>query len=149
MGNEYVDIDLHRRRPVIYRMDEAGERIDCVRIRNDPVWFAKEVSKAPKGSDVMIELVLGRRSPARPRLRRPPVRSPGQRLGQAPAGYHGSEPFSGSLDAIAKRCGRTRPTSHRPQSSHARLLRPPRRRDSPSRAPSGGVRLGHTGRELG
>jgi hypothetical protein len=26
MGKEYVGIDLHRRRSVIYRMDEAGER---------------------------------------------------------------------------------------------------------------------------
>jgi tRNA pseudouridine-54 N-methylase len=40
MGKEYVGIDLHRRRSVIYRMDEAGEKIDCVRIDNDPVWFA-------------------------------------------------------------------------------------------------------------
>jgi len=59
MGREYVGIDLHRRRSVIYRMDEAGERIDCVRINNDPVWFAQEVSKAPKGSDVVIEATYG------------------------------------------------------------------------------------------
>ena len=26
MGKEYVGIDLHRRRSVIYRMDEAGEK---------------------------------------------------------------------------------------------------------------------------
>jgi transposase len=59
VGKEYVGIDLHRRRSVIYRMDEAGERIDCVRINNDPVWFAQEVSKAPKGSDVVIEATYG------------------------------------------------------------------------------------------
>ncbi len=40
-------------------MDEAGERIDCVRINNDPVWFVQEVSKAPKGSDVVIEATYG------------------------------------------------------------------------------------------
>ena len=45
---QYVGIDLHRRRSVIYRMDEAGERIDCGRINNDPVWFAQEVSKVPE-----------------------------------------------------------------------------------------------------
>jgi len=50
MGKEYVGIDLHRGRSVIYRMDEAGERIDCVRVNNDPVWFAEEVSKAPKAA---------------------------------------------------------------------------------------------------
>ncbi len=59
MGKEYVGIDLHRRRSVIYRMDEAGEKIDCVRINNDPVWFAQEVSKAPKGSHVVIEATYG------------------------------------------------------------------------------------------
>ena len=59
MGKEYVGIDLHRRRSVIYRMDEAGEKIDCVRINNDPVWFAQEVGKAPKGSHVVIEATYG------------------------------------------------------------------------------------------
>jgi len=59
MGKEYVGIDLHRRRSVIYRMDEAGDKIDCVRINNDPVWFATEVSKAPKGSHVVIEATYG------------------------------------------------------------------------------------------
>ncbi len=59
MGKEYVGIDLHRRRSVIYRMDEAGEKIDCVRINNDPVWLAQEVGKAPKGSHVVIEASYG------------------------------------------------------------------------------------------
>ena len=59
MGKEYVGIDLHRRRSVIYRMDEAGERIDCVRINNDPVWLAEEVGKAPEGSHVVIEATYG------------------------------------------------------------------------------------------
>ena len=59
MGKEYVGIDLHRRRSVIYRMDEAGEKIDCVRINNDPVWLAQEVGKAPKGSHVVIEATYG------------------------------------------------------------------------------------------
>ena len=31
MAKEYVGIDLHRRRSVIYRMDEAGERSGLVR----------------------------------------------------------------------------------------------------------------------
>ena len=89
MGKEYVGIDLHRRRSVIYRMDEAGEKIDCVRINNDPVWFAQEVSKAPKGSDVVIEATYGWYWAVdllqEHRLRGPPVQSPRQRLG-TPAG---------------------------------------------------------------
>ncbi|MGO8871162.1 MAG: IS110 family transposase [Acidimicrobiales bacterium] len=59
MGKEYVGIDLHRRRSVLYRMDEAGEKSDCVRINNDPVWSAQEVGKAPKGSHVVIEATYG------------------------------------------------------------------------------------------
>jgi transposase len=56
---EYVGIDLHRKRSVIYRMDEAGEEIDCVRVENEPWRFAKEVSAAPAGSDVILEATYG------------------------------------------------------------------------------------------
>lgn len=56
---EYVGIDLHRRRSVIYRMDEAGGEIDCVRVENEPWRFAKEVSAAPAGSDVILEATYG------------------------------------------------------------------------------------------
>jgi hypothetical protein len=44
MAPEYVGIDLHRRRSVIYRMDEHGEKISSVRVENEPMRFAKEVS---------------------------------------------------------------------------------------------------------
>jgi transposase len=59
MGREYVGIDLHRRRSVIYRMDESGEKIDCVRVENDPVEFAGKVSEAPVSSAVVIEATYG------------------------------------------------------------------------------------------
>ena len=59
MDREYVGIDLHRRRSVIYRMDAAGEKLDCVRIDNDPVRFAEEVANATPGSDVVIEATYG------------------------------------------------------------------------------------------
>ena len=59
MEREYVGIDLHRRRSVIYRMDAAGEKLDCARIDNDPLGFAGEVSKAPAGSEVVIEATYG------------------------------------------------------------------------------------------
>ena len=59
MGQEYVGIDLHRRRSVIYRMDQAGDKIDSVRVDNDPIHFAKEVSAAPVGSDVIVEATYG------------------------------------------------------------------------------------------
>ncbi len=59
MKKEYVGIDLHRRRSVIYRMDQAGEKIDSVRVDNEPSEFAKAVSVAPVGSDVIVEATYG------------------------------------------------------------------------------------------
>jgi transposase len=59
MEKEYVGIDLHRRRSVIYRMDQAGEKIDSVRVDNEPSEFAKAVSVAPVGSDVIVEATYG------------------------------------------------------------------------------------------
>jgi transposase len=59
MAQEYVGIDLHRRRSVIYRMDEHGEKINSTRVTNEPMNFAKEVSAAPVGSDVIIEATYG------------------------------------------------------------------------------------------
>jgi transposase len=59
MEKEYVGIDLHRRRSLIYRMDQAGERIDSVRVDNEPSQFAKAVSVAPVGSDVIVEATYG------------------------------------------------------------------------------------------
>jgi transposase len=59
MAQEYVGIDLHRRRSVIYRMDEQGDKIDSVRVENEPMRFAKEVSAAPIGSDVILEATYG------------------------------------------------------------------------------------------
>jgi transposase len=59
MEREYVGIDLHRRRSVIYRMDQVGERLDCVRVANEPGTFAEAVSAAPVGSDVIIEATYG------------------------------------------------------------------------------------------
>ncbi|GIF02441.1 hypothetical protein Ari01nite_99050 [Paractinoplanes rishiriensis] len=39
-GPQIVGIDLHRRRSVIVRMDQAGQRLASCRIDNDPVAFA-------------------------------------------------------------------------------------------------------------
>ncbi len=59
MAQEYVGIDLHRRRSVIYQMDEQGDKIKSVRVENEPMRFAKEVSAAPIGSDVILEATYG------------------------------------------------------------------------------------------
>ena len=40
MGEQYVGIDLHRRRSVIVRMTGQGEVLETVRIDNDPFELA-------------------------------------------------------------------------------------------------------------
>ena len=56
---QYVGIDLHRRRSVIYRMDAAGKKLDCVGIDNDPLRLAEEVAKASPGAEVVVEATYG------------------------------------------------------------------------------------------
>jgi hypothetical protein len=46
MGEQYVGIDLHRRRSVIVRMTPAGEVLHTIRVDNDPVALSLELSKA-------------------------------------------------------------------------------------------------------
>ncbi len=43
---QYVGIDLHRRRSVIVRRTPDGETLETVRIDNDPVTLAAELAKA-------------------------------------------------------------------------------------------------------
>jgi transposase len=52
---QYVGIDLHRRRSVIFREDEDGHKLECVRIANDPTRMLEEVSKAGPGAVVVVE----------------------------------------------------------------------------------------------
>jgi transposase len=54
-----VGIDLHRRRSVIVRMDEAGETLSTVSIENDPIALALEVAKAGPEPDVVLEATYG------------------------------------------------------------------------------------------
>jgi hypothetical protein len=46
MGEQYVGIDLHRRRSVIVRMMPDGEVLETVRVDNDPVALSLELAKA-------------------------------------------------------------------------------------------------------
>jgi hypothetical protein len=48
-GKQFVGIDLHRRRSVIVRMTDSGERLDIVRIVNDPITFGLEIAKQRPG----------------------------------------------------------------------------------------------------
>jgi hypothetical protein len=61
-GHQVVGIDLHRRRSVLVRMTETGERLDAVRIDNDPMTLAAEIAKAGEhvgGSADVGGVVLG------------------------------------------------------------------------------------------
>jgi transposase len=59
MGGRYVGIDLHRRRSVIYTMGADGERLECVRIANDPLMLLEQVSNAGADAEVVIEATYG------------------------------------------------------------------------------------------
>jgi transposase len=59
VGRQYVGIDLHRRRSVIVRMDEAGETLSTVSIENDPLALALEVAKAGPDAEAVLEATYG------------------------------------------------------------------------------------------
>ena len=54
---QYVGIDLHRRRSVIVRMNDAGEVLDVSKIDNDPVALAMAVAEAGPDPEVALEAV--------------------------------------------------------------------------------------------
>ena len=56
---QYVGIDLHRRRSVIVRRNQAGETLDTVRIDNDPVTLVAELAKAGEHPEVILEATYG------------------------------------------------------------------------------------------
>ncbi|OJF15146.1 IS110 family transposase [Couchioplanes caeruleus] len=56
---QYVGIDLHRRRSVIVRMDQAGQRLESKRIDNDPMALAAEIAKAGEHPQVVLEATYG------------------------------------------------------------------------------------------
>ena len=56
---QYVGIDLHRRRSVIVRMDQDGNKLCCVRLPNDPAEFSMEIAKAGEAPEVVLEATYG------------------------------------------------------------------------------------------
>src|SRR5512144_842352 len=59
VGKQYVGIDVHRRRSVIVRTDESGQRLGMARIDNDPAVLAFEVAKAGPAAEVVLEACYG------------------------------------------------------------------------------------------
>ena len=56
---QYVGIDLHRRRSVIVRKDATGCTLETVHIANDPVTLAEVVARAGEAPEVVLEACYG------------------------------------------------------------------------------------------
>jgi hypothetical protein len=54
-GQQYAGIDLHRRRSVIVRMDQAGQQLGSKRIDNDPMALSAELAQAGDHPQVVLE----------------------------------------------------------------------------------------------
>jgi len=50
-----VGIDLHRRRSVVVRMDQAGNRLGMARVINDPHTFAEQIALMGEHPQVVLE----------------------------------------------------------------------------------------------
>lgn len=59
MDRQYVGIDFHRRRSVIVRLSDAGERLGLHRIVNDPFELAAVMAQAGDAPRVVIEATYG------------------------------------------------------------------------------------------
>lgn len=59
MERQYVGIDLHRRRSVLVRMAEDGEKLETIKIANDPVALALAIAKAGPNPEVALEACYG------------------------------------------------------------------------------------------
>jgi transposase len=58
-GKQIVGIDLHRRRSVVVRMAESGERLETVRISNDPEYLRQVMARAGEAPEVVLEATYG------------------------------------------------------------------------------------------
>jgi transposase len=58
-GQQFVGIDLHRRRSVIVRMTAAGDVLECVRIVNDTDRLAAVMARAGQSPEVVLEATYG------------------------------------------------------------------------------------------
>ena len=57
-GRQIVGMDLHRRRSVLVRMTETGERLETVRISNDPEYLREVMARAGEAPEVVLEAAL-------------------------------------------------------------------------------------------
>jgi transposase len=58
-GRQVVGMDLHRRRSVLVRMSEDGQKLGTVRITNSPEALRAEISRAGENPGVVLEATYG------------------------------------------------------------------------------------------
>ena len=58
-GKQRVGIDVHRRRSVLVRMSEAGEKLETIRISNDPDRLREVMGRAGEDPEVVLEACYG------------------------------------------------------------------------------------------
>jgi len=58
-GQQFVGIDLHRRRSVIVRMTTDGDPLECIRISNDAERLATVMARAGESPEVVLEATYG------------------------------------------------------------------------------------------
>jgi transposase len=58
-GRQVVGMDLHRRRSVLVRMTEDGRRLATARITNSPAELRREIARAGKNPQVVLEATYG------------------------------------------------------------------------------------------
>jgi transposase len=58
-GRQVVGMDLHRRRSVLVRMTGDGRRLGTARITNSPQELRKEIARAGKAPQVVLEATYG------------------------------------------------------------------------------------------
>ena len=54
-GRQVVGMDLHRRRSVLVRMSEDGQRLGIARITNSPAALREQIACAGKSPRVVLE----------------------------------------------------------------------------------------------
>ncbi len=58
-GQQIVGMDLHRRRSVLVRMTASGQRLETVRISNDPEYLRQVMARAGEAPEVVLEATYG------------------------------------------------------------------------------------------
>jgi transposase len=58
-GQQYVGIDLHRRRSVMVRMTAAGEHLETLHLDNDPLELGLALRRAGEDPQVVLEATYG------------------------------------------------------------------------------------------